>query len=533
MSKLAILSVFDKTGLVPFAKALAEMDISILSTGGTAKHLTDGGIKVRSISDYTGHPEILDGRVKSLHPKIHGGILARKDLKDDMSTLEQHQISPVEFVVVNLYPFTQKVAEIEAAGVVDHPSLVEDIDIGGPTMIRAAAKNSRFVVPVCDPDDYPRIVDELKENGAISGKTRSELAAKVFAMTARYDAAIARYFSLNEKLLEDDSSPRKFAPFESLTLEREQNLRYGENPHQKAALYRHSGLSGSDNALWEKLQGKELSYNNLVDMQGALDLFIELYDNFSPKNVAVVIKHTNPCGAAVRESSIEAFRAAKQCDPVIAFGGIIAVSGKVDEKLAADILEQFVEVVLVEDFSDEAKALFAKKKNVRLIKCDFKRMLEKNLAQVVKVIGDRVLIQDDDPTCCKLSSDLKVTKSEPSEDVLEDLKFAWIVAKYVKSNTIVIAKDQQAIGVGAGQMSRVDAARIAIERAKLHGFEVKDSVAASDAFLPFPDTLEVLNDSGVAALVQPGGSVKDELVINAANERGMDMLLTGERHFRH
>ncbi len=532
MSKLAILSVFDKTGIAPFAQALEKLGITILSTGGTSKHLKDAGVGVKSISEYTGHPEILEGRVKSLHPKIHGGILSRRSREDDMSTLAEHEILPVDFVVVNLYPFTQKVAEVVEKGDVAHPSLVEDIDIGGPTMIRAAAKNCEFVVPVCDPADYDKIIAELKDKGEVSQELRKELAAKVFAMTARYDAAIARYFSLGEKLLDDQGELKQFAPFESLTLEREQVLRYGENPHQSAALYRHSAQS-SEKRLWTQLQGKELSYNNLVDMQGSLDLFLELYRTLGNRHAAVAIKHTNPCGVAVRDTALEAFTAARQCDPVSIFGGIIAVSGEVDEELAGSILEQFVELVLVEKLTDGAKSMFAKKKNLRLIECDFKAMADAELAQVVKVIGDRVLLQDEDPACCPINPGLEVTGTVLDDKTLADLKFAWIVAKYVKSNTIVIAKDEQAIGVGAGQMSRVDAARIAIERAKLHGFSVDEAVAASDAFLPFPDTLEVLNDAGVKALVQPGGSVKDDTVIEAAKSRQMNMLFTGERHFRH
>lgn len=536
MKGLAIVSVFDKTGLDSFAKGLAELGLGILSTGGTAKFLKESGVEVRSISDYTGHPEILDGRVKTLHPKVHGGILARRNLDGDLQQLSENEITPIDFVVVNLYPFIHKVREIEAAGKVDHESLVESIDIGGPTMIRAAAKNAEFVAPVCDPSDYQPILDELKSSGELSAATRQRLAAKVFTMMSAYDGAIARYYSLGEKLLEEDGTPKRLAPVESYTLVEEQALRYGENPHQSAGLYRPFSWSEGDTcSWWTQLQGKEISYNNLLDMQGALDIFLELYDGLEDEHAAVVIKHSNPCGAAIRGSALEAFTVARDCDPISAFGGIIAVSGVVDAEIASSVLEGFVEVMLLEDLTDEAAELFAKKKNVRVLKCDFKKYLEQRKRGGLSVrnsFGD-FLVQTTDSTISLPVADKVVSGGEPDPQLMKDAVFAWKVCKHVKSNAIIIVKDGAAIGIGAGQMSRVDAAKLAIQRARFHGHDPKGGVSASDAFLPFSDTLEILNDAGVSSLVQPGGSIKDKDVIASAESRGVTMILTGERHFRH
>ena len=447
MKSHAILSVFDKTDLLGFAKELAKRDITILSTGGTSRHLKEGGVEVVSISDYTGSPEILDGRVKSLHPKIHGGILARRDLEKDNQTLAEHEISPIDFVVVNLYPFLDKVNEVVAAGKAEHDSLVEDIDIGGPTMIRAAAKNCHHVVPVCDPADYPLIIKELDASGSISIELRRKLAAKVFQMMANYDSQIARYFSLEEKLLDDDGKAKGLAPMEAVVLKEKQALRYGENPHQSAKLYE-AVHGGEGSTLWSQLQGKELSYNNLVDMQATIELFLELYSDLKNEHAAVVIKHTNPCGAAVRSSGLEAFQAAKACDPVSAFGGIIAINGAIDAELASAITEQFVEVVCVEKITDEAAAIFAKKKNLRLIKCDFKEMIarQQNKQFSIKSVGGDYLLQEVDAACKILAASDEQSAATTDENTLADLNFAWKVAKHVKSNTIVVSKDRQAIG---------------------------------------------------------------------------------------
>ena len=536
MERFAIVSVYDKTGLEPFARSLLAAGVKILSTGGTARFLREKGIEVISVSDYTGHPEILDGRVKSLHPKIHGGILARRDREEDLAELAKNEIGLIDFVVVNLYPFVDQVREVEATKNPDHGSLVEVIDIGGPTMIRAAAKNCHFVSTICDPRDYERVSAELAEGGEVSLATRRELASKVFMTMSAYDGAIARYFSLGEKLLEEDGTPPLFAPIQSIVLEKDMTLRYGENPHQEAALYRNVEAGTADwKKGWKQLQGKDLSYNNLLDAQAALQLFLEVRGGFPDAEASVVIKHLNPCGVAVRDSALEAFEAARSCDPISAFGGIIAVSGELDEALAASILEGFVEVVLAERITEDALGVFKKKKNIRLLECDFSYLQSVFFSEraVVKNFADGYLLQSDDVSLKDLEQAEVVTEEKPSNEMLADLKFAWQVAKHVKSNTIVVAKDLKAIGVGAGQMSRVDAARISLERAKLHGHDVADSVAASDAFLPFPDTLEVLNDAGVAALVQPGGSIKDQSVIDAANTRKMVMITTGERHFRH
>lgn len=534
MKGLAIVSVYDKSGLESFVKGLAGSGHEILSTGGTADYLRGCGVAVTSVSDYTGHPEIFEGRVKTLHPKIHGGILARRDRPDDLEQMSKQEIRPINFVIVNLYPFTKKVREVEAAGNPDHPSLVEDIDIGGPTMIRAAAKNCRFVVPVCDPADYQPILDELKEKNEISQGTRTRLAAKVFTMMAAYDGAIARYFSLGQKLINAQGAPEVLAPVESLVLVREELLRYGENPHQHAALYRKYDVGEAGQEWWKQLQGKEISYNNLLDFHAALDLFLEICAGAGGRHAAVIIKHSNPCGAAIRDTALEAFVAARECDPLSAFGGIVAVSGTLDRRLAETITEGFVEVVLVKDVDEGGLEVLGKKKNVRLIKCDVERYMkarETGFVSMRNSFNDYLLQTSDSSTVVPARE--HVVTGEINEQLLADAKMAWKVCKHVKSNAIVIVKDEKAIGIGAGQMSRVDSAKIAVQRAVTHGGDVKGAAAASDAFLPFPDTLEILTDAGVGALVQPGGSIKDKEVIERAAQRGVAMLLTGERHFRH
>ena len=536
MEKVAIISVYDKRDLEPFAKGLSELGYGILSTGGTAKFLTAAGVSITSISEYTGHPEILDGRVKSLHPKIHGGILARRDNDKDMAQLAENDIRPVDFVIVNLYPFTQQAAEIVKQANPDHDSLVEYIDIGGPTMIRAAAKNSEFVVPVCDPGDYPGILDELRTHGEVTQSTRQKLAEKVFAMMSGYDGAIGRYFSLGEKLLDAEGRAQPLADVETLTLRREATLRYGENPHQSAGLYRNApeGLNSAQRN-WKQLQGKELSYNNLLDMYGTIDLFLELVEDRGDDHVAVVIKHSNPCGAALRSTPLEAFEAARACDPLSAFGGIVALSGVLDKALAESITEGFVEIVLVEEATEEAQEILAKKKNLRLLTCDFNAYLAQRKAGglAIRNYFDEFLVQTVDGDINLPVAENVAAGPAPSPEMLADMQFAWRVCKHVKSNTIVIAKDKTAVGIGAGQMSRFDAAKLAVQRAAFHGHSIEGAVGASDAFLPFPDTLEVLSEAGVTGLVQPGGSIKDKDVIESANASGVTMVMTGERHFRH
>ncbi len=536
MERYAIVSVWDKTGILPLVRELQQQGIKILSTGGTAKHLEENAIEVVPVSAYTGHPEIMDGRVKTLHPKIHGGILARRDRDDDTKSLGQVEGGYIDYVIVSLYPFLEQVRQVETAGKVEHDSLVEFIDIGGPTMLRAAAKNCKDVAAICRPSDYDRVIEELKASGSISLETRRMLAARVFATMSAYDGAVARYFSLDESLLEEGGERKQLAPFEAFTLERVSTLRYGENPHQDAGLYRMAEVGdSSDAAPWEQLQGKEISYNNLLDMQGALGIFLEVWRGNPGRETAVIIKHSNPCGVAVRPNIHDAFVEARACDPLSAFGGIIAVSGTVDEKLVSLMLEGFVEVVLAADYTAGALEEFKKKKNVRVIKCSFDRLEQSAADQSLTIrnaFGD-FLVQTADSTLKAVESAEVISDLQPSEEMQSDLRLAWQICKHVKSNTIVIVKDGQAIGVGAGQMSRVDAAHFALERAKTHGHDANGSVAASDAFLPFPDTLEVLNDGGVAALIQPGGSIKDEDVVEAANKRKMVMLLTKERHFRH
>ena len=536
MNRYAIVSVWDKTGVLPLVQELCDQGVKILSTGGTAKHLEENGIEVVPVSSYTGHPEIMDGRVKTLHPKIHGGILARRDRDDDTASLGEVEAGYIDYVVVSLYPFLDKVREVEAAGKPEHDSLVEFIDIGGPTMLRAAAKNCKDVVAICRPSDYDRVISELQSGGEVSFETRRSLAARVFATMSAYDGAVARYFSLNESLLDENGAPHALAPFMSVALEQCSSLRYGENPHQDAGLYRAVSVGdSSDSQPWEQLQGKEISYNNLLDMQGALGIFLEVWRGNPGMESAVIIKHSNPCGVAVRGNIHDAFVEARSCDPLSAFGGIIAVSGTVDEKLVASMLEGFVEVVLAADYTGEALEAFKKKKNVRVIKCDFENL--ENCARVDSLsvrnaFGD-YLVQTVDSTLKSVDDAEVISELKPSDEMLADVKLAWQICKHVKSNTIVIVKDGKAIGVGAGQMSRVDAAHFALQRAKTHGHEAAGAVAASDAFLPFPDTLEVLNDGGISALIQPGGSIKDEDVVAAANSRNMVMLLTKERHFRH
>ncbi len=539
MRKLALVSVYDKTGLEDFVKGLIKQGIEILSTGGTLKFLEEKGIPVTSVDSYTGHPEILGGRVKTLHPKVHGGILARRSKEKDLEQLKSLDISLIDYVVVNLYPFADKIKELEEKGSITadaqgHDSLVEFIDIGGPTMIRAAAKSFEDVAAVCDPKDYCVILEQLTKKGSLSVETRRKLAAKVFKTTAAYDSAIARYFSLDEKIRDDAGNKIILAPFESLVLERKMELRYGENPHQSAGLYREVSSSNQKEP-WEVLQGKELSYNNLLDMHGALDLYLELYQGKGSFHPAVVIKHANPSGAAYAKTALQAFKLARDCDPVSAFGGIVVLSGKVDAELATEVTSGFVEVIACEDFNEEAAAVFAKKKNLRLVKCDFSSYLKRREAggfTLRSYLGD-YLLQTIDNQIADIKAEQTVSELKPSPQMLADLNFAWKVCKHVKSNAIVIAKNLQAIGVGAGQMSRLDSAKISVQRAITHGHDLQGAVVGSDAFLPFPDTLEILANAGVKALVQPGGSIKDQEVIDMANKLGVVMLFTGQRHFRH
>lgn len=532
MGKLALLSVSDKSGLLEFARFLISKNYILLSTGGTKTYLESNGVTVTGVSDFTGSPEIMEGRVKTLHPKIHGGLLVRVDNQTDVSELSSIGGSPIEVVVVNLYPFREQVRKVEAANNPEHENLVEFIDIGGPAMLRASAKNFAHVTVVSEPKDYSRVQAALESGGSL--ELRRELAGKVFTLTAAYDSAVARYLLLGEKLLESDGRAAICAPIEGIVLQREQELRYGENPHQGAALYRKAG--SVDSSLWKQVQGKELSYNNMVDLEAALELVLEIDSAKLGSEAAVIIKHTNPCGSAVRSSVLEAFVAARECDPVSAFGGIIALTGSVNKAVAESILEGFVEVILAPTYDAEALNLFQQKKNIRVLEIDFQHAREwKNSRRtLIRNFLNEYLVQEADSGITATSVEgLKVEGKVEYSKISKDLEFAWRVAKHVKSNAIVLVKDLRAIGVGAGQMSRLDSARIAIERAKTHGFDVNGTVAASDAFLPFPDTLEILNDAGVVALVQPGGSLRDDTVADVAKSRGVTMVFTGERHFRH
>jgi len=515
----ALISVSDKTGIVEFAQQLhQQFKVEILSTGGTAKLLSDNGVPVIEVSEYTGFPEMMDGRVKTLHPKIHGGLLGRRGTDD--AVMAEHGIGPIDLVVVNLYPFQQTIARPGC----DLETAIENIDIGGPTMLRAAAKNHRDVAVVVNASDYPRMLEEMESNqGAVSDAMRFDLAVKVFEHTANYDGAIANYLGAINADGSKELLPRTF----NTQFRKVQAMRYGENPHQSAAFYIEDNQTEACIATAKQLQGKELSYNNIGDTDAAL----ECVKQFSADPACVIVKHANPCGVAIGGNLLEAYDRAYQTDPESAFGGIIAFNQELDAETAKAIVErQFVEVIIAPSVSDAAIAVVAEKKNVRLLSCgawtdehatrlDFKR------------VNGGLLVQDAD---LDLYKELKiVTTRQPSEQEMQDLLFSWKVAKFVKSNAIVYGKDNMTIGVGAGQMSRVNSARIAAIKAEHAGLEVKGAVMASDAFFPFRDGIDQAAQSGITAVIQPGGSMRDEEVIAAANEHGMAMVFTSMRHFRH
>lgn len=509
----AILSVTDKTGLVDFARELAALNIELISTGGTAKLLRDSGIAVKDISALTGFPEVLSGRVKTLHPKVHGGILYMRDNPDHRATVAEHGIPAIDMVVVNLYAFEQTAAR---AGV-DFDELIENIDIGGPSMIRSAAKNFKHVAAVTAPKDYPGIAEELKKSGGeLSSATRWRLAQKAFSATAAYDSAIA---STLERISPDSVQPAEDFPHTlRIILQKVFDLRYGENPHQRAAMY--SDGSGKGVAGLRQLQGKELSFNNIVDLQAAWDLAHE----FSAPACAI-IKHTNPSGTATGTDLLNAYKKALEADPVSAFGGVIGVNRPVDKEAAAEISMLFVEVIAAPSFDEGALQCFASKKNLRLVE-----VAPKEQKCVLKHISGGMLVQDVDYHPIT-AADLKVvTKRAPSEAEVRALLFAWKVCKHVKSNAIVYAREGQTVGVGAGQMSRVDSCKIGAMKAVL---PLAGTVAASDAFFPFPDGVEEIAAAGATAIIQPGGSVRDQEVIAAADRLGLAMVFTGVRHFRH
>jgi len=532
MSKIqrAILSVTDKTGLVDFARKLSALSIELISTGGTAKLLRDSQITVKDISDLTGFPEMLDGRVKTLHPKVHGGILHRREDPKHVAAIAEHGIAPIDMVVVNLYAFEKTAAKPGVA----FEELIENIDIGGPSMIRSAAKNFHNVAIVTSPADYDSVADELARCGSsLSHETKWRLAQKAFSITAAYDSAIAS--ALERISANSFQLPTEIATFPStlrFTLHKKLDLRYGENPHQKAAMYSDGSGVGVANAL--QLQGKELSYNNIVDLQAAWDLAQEF-----DEPVCAIIKHTNPCGTATGKTLAEAYKRALECDPVSAFGGVIGVNRPIDAEAAEEMHKLFLEVIAAPAFDEAAIAKFASKKNLRLMQVTDPRSPGRirpaatetaSRNWVLKNISGGLLVQDADVRPLH-DADLKVvTKRSPTPEETRALLFAWKVCKHVKSNAIVYARDGQTVGVGAGQMSRVDSAKIGAMKAQL---PLQGTVAASDAFFPFPDGVEEIAKAGATAIIQPGGSQRDPEVIAAADRLGLAMLFTGVRHFRH
>src|SRR5438477_2405677 len=512
----AILSVTDKTGLVEFARSLAGMEVELISTGGTAKLLRDSGIGVKDISQLTGFPEMLDGRVKTLHPKVHAGILHRRENPSHRSAVVEHGIEPIDMVVVNLYAFEKTAARPG----VPFEDVIENIDIGGPSMIRSAAKNFQDVAVVTSPADYAAIAEEMtKSEGEVSPATRWRLAQKAFATTAAYDSAIASTLERVSANGRFDLHPEAGFPQNlRLAFSKIMDLRYGENPHQRAAMY--SDGSGSGVANGTQIQGKELSYNNIVDLQAAWDLAQEF-----DEPVCAIIKHTNPCGTATGKMLLEAYKKALEGDPVSAFGGVIGVNRTVDADAADEMAKLFLEVIAAPSFDESARATFAAKKNLRLIEISHAPQ-----KWVLKNVSGGILVQDADVRPLS-ENDLKVvTKRQPTAEEKRALLFAWKVCKHVKSNAILYARDGQTVGVGAGQMSRVDSCKIGAQKA---GLPLKGTVAASDAFFPFPDGVEEIAKAGATAIIQPGGSVRDQEIIETADRFGLAMIFTGVRHFRH
>ncbi len=511
MKRTALISVSDKSGIADFARHLTELDFQLLSTGGTARTLQEAGIDVQPVSDRTGFPEILGGRVKTLHPRIHGGILADHDKTDHLRQLDELDISPIQLVCVNLYPFRETVA-----GGAAEPDVIENIDIGGPSMVRASAKNFRHVIILVDPADYPEVLRQLKKHGNVDMDTRRNLARKAFAHTASYDIAISDYF--NRQM--DIPFPEK----QFLELNLRQELRYGENPHQPAAFYSEPDASPDTLPHLDQLQGKALSYNNIMDTDAAINMVREFEDP-----AAVIVKHANPCG--IGRDSIDlatAFERAHSTDPLSAFGGIIALNRKVDLALAEEIAQHFVEVIVAPDFDEDAKARFARKKNLRILKLPVNPEA-RSYADYRRIRGGMLLQAADTITENSENWEI-VTDCKPSPETMRAMAFAWKVVKHVKSNAIVFCRENETVGIGAGQMSRVDSVKLAVTKANK---PIAGTVLASDAFFPFRDSIDEASGYKVSAIVQPGGSVRDEEVIDAANEHGIPMIFTRIRHFRH
>jgi len=513
--KKALISVSDKTGLIPFARRLAAAGVEIISTGGTAALLKEAGVPVIGISEVTGFPEILDGRVKTLHPNIHSGLLAVRDNEAHQKQLEELNIETIDLVVVNLYPFKQTIAKPD----VTFAEAIENIDIGGPTMLRSAAKNHAFVTVVVDSDDYEQVMAEIEAGQDTTLETRRRLAAKVFRHTAAYDALISRY--LSEQV--GELLPESY----TVTYEKAQDLRYGENPHQRAAFYRTPLAAGASIAYAEQLHGKELSYNNINDADAALAIVREF-----DQPAVVAIKHSNPCGVGIGADIREAYQKAYEADPVSIFGGIVAANRSIDRDTALMLKETFLEIILAPDFTEEALAVLMEKKNLRLLRIPTLNQPEVNIDNLFRIapVAGGALVQDYDLKQLQDEEIRVVTERQPTAEELAQLKFAWKVVKHVKSNAIVLAKGNMTIGVGAGQMNRVGAAKIAIEQA---GENAQGAVLASDAFFPMPDTVEAAAQAGVKAIIQPGGSVRDQESIDACNRFGITMIFTGTRHFKH
>jgi phosphoribosylaminoimidazolecarboxamide formyltransferase/IMP cyclohydrolase len=521
----ALLSVSDKSGIVDFARALNAQGIKLLSTGGTAKLLAESGLPVTEVSEITGFPEMLDGRVKTLHPRVHGGLLARRDVPAHMAALKEHGIDTIDLLIINLYPFAQATAKADCT----LEDAIENIDIGGPAMLRAAAKNWQDVGVVIDPTDYPQVLSELKAGG-LQRSTKFTLAKKVFAHTAAYDGMITNYLTALEPGSEDQTeavpSRAEYPAVFNLQLHKVQGMRYGENPHQSAAFYKEATVAEGLLAGWTQIQGKELSFNNIADADAAWEC-VKAFD--AP--ACVIVKHANPCGVAVGATLLEAYEKALKTDPTSAFGGIIAFNRPLD----ADVVEKinankhFVEVAIAPTITPAARTAYASKTNVRLLEVP---ITQHTNALDLKRVGGGMLLQSADNI--DIVGALKVvSKVQPTAQQLEDLRFAWTVARFVKSNAIVFCKDGMTFGVGAGQMSRLDSARIASIKAQAAGLSLQGTAVASDAFFPFRDGLDVVVDAGATCVIHPGGSMRDEEVIAAADERGIAMVLTGTRHFRH
>ena len=521
----ALLSVSDKTGIVEFARALQARGVELLSTGGTARLLADAGLPVTEVSDYTGFPEMMDGRVKTLHPKVHGGILGRRGIDDGI--MSQHGISPIDLVAVNLYPFAATVANPDCS----LADAIENIDIGGPTMVRSAAKNHKDVTIVVNASDYDRVIDEMDSNdNSLSYATRFDLAIAAFEHTAAYDGMIANYFGTKVPsygVIDETSSDSKFPRTINFQFIKKQDMRYGENAHQAAAFYVEADVKEASVSTATQLQGKALSYNNIADTDAALECVKQFIDP-----ACVIVKHANPCGVALGDDILQAYDRAYKTDPTSAFGGIIAFNRELDAATAEAIVSrQFVEVIIAPAVTAEARDVVAKKANVRLLECGF--WTGKSEGVDVKRVNGGLLVQDRDQGMVSLRDLKVVSKRQPTEKELEELLFCWKVGKFVKSNAIVYTKNGQTIGIGAGQMSRVYSAKIAGIKAADEGLEVEGSVMASDAFFPFRDGIDAAAEAGISCVIQPGGSMRDQEVIDAADEHGMVMVFTNMRHFRH